>query len=111
MHKVKRKVEIQTLVDDVGCLSTWKCLQYALVCCLGSHTLKWPVERVFIASPTIIAVGEKQPLSVDGRTGQFGAHWTSTVYCPVPYHVSRSLGSVAVDRWIRPLLDCPVHTR
>jgi hypothetical protein len=22
---------------------TWKCLQYALVCCLGSHTFKWLV--------------------------------------------------------------------
>jgi hypothetical protein len=28
---------------------TWKCLYYALVCCLGSHTLKWPVGGVFSA--------------------------------------------------------------
>jgi hypothetical protein len=37
------------------------------------------------------------------RTGQSGAHRTSTVHCPVPCHASRPLGSVAVDRWIRPL--------
>jgi hypothetical protein len=24
-------------------MSTWKCLYYALVCCLGSRTLKWPI--------------------------------------------------------------------
>jgi hypothetical protein len=24
-------------------MSTWKCIYYALVCCLGSHTLKWLV--------------------------------------------------------------------
>jgi hypothetical protein len=29
-------------------MSTWKCLLYALVCCLSSHTLKWPVGVVFI---------------------------------------------------------------
>jgi hypothetical protein len=32
-------------------MSTWKCLQYALACCLGSHTFKWSVEGVFVASP------------------------------------------------------------
>jgi hypothetical protein len=40
---------------------------------------------VFIASPTIIAVGQKQQLFVDGRTRQFGAHRTSTVHCPVSW--------------------------
>jgi hypothetical protein len=65
---------------------------------------------VFIASPTIIAVGQKQQLSVDGRTGQSGAHRTCTVHCLVPCHVSQPLGSVAVGRWIRPLPDCPMHT-
>jgi hypothetical protein len=39
-------------------MSTWKCLYYALVCCLGSHTLKWPVEGVFIAPNTKLAIGE-----------------------------------------------------
>jgi hypothetical protein len=58
---------------------------------------------VFIASPTIVAVGQKHQLSVDGCTGQSGAHRTSTIHCLVPCHVSRPLGSVAVDRWIRPL--------
>jgi hypothetical protein len=24
-------------------MSTWKCLQYILICCLGFHTLKWLV--------------------------------------------------------------------
>jgi hypothetical protein len=48
---------------------------------------------VFIASPTIIVVGQKQQLSVDGRTGQSSAHRTFTVHCPVPYHVSQPLGS------------------
>jgi hypothetical protein len=52
---------------------------------------------VFIASPTIIVVGHKQQLFVDGRTGQA----MFTVWCPS--HVSRPLGSIAVDRWIRPL--------
>jgi hypothetical protein len=38
---------------------------------------------VFIASPTIIAIGQKQQLSVDGRTGLSGARQTCTVHCPV----------------------------
>jgi hypothetical protein len=37
-------------------MSTWECLYYTLVCCLSSHTSKWPVEGVFIASPTLLAV-------------------------------------------------------
>jgi hypothetical protein len=40
-------------------MSTWKCLYYALVCCLGSHTLEWPVGSVFIAPNTKLAIGEK----------------------------------------------------
>jgi hypothetical protein len=47
---------------------------------------------VFIASPTIIAVRQKQQLSVDGRTGQSGALATSA-----------DCWGLAVDRWIRPL--------
>jgi hypothetical protein len=38
-------------------MSTWKCLLYALVCCLGSHTLKWSVGVVFIDPNTKLAVG------------------------------------------------------
>jgi hypothetical protein len=69
--------------------------------CLGmllrlSH-LQMAGWEVFIASPTIIVVGQKQQHSVDGRTG----HALFTVWCPG--HVSRPLGSAAVDRWIRPL--------
>jgi hypothetical protein len=69
--------------------------------------------------PLIMVPDRKQQLSVDGRTGQSIAHWTGTVYCSVPCHVSRPLGSIAVDRWIcRPLwrarqssgtLDSPVR--
>jgi hypothetical protein len=62
------------------------------------------------ASPTIIVVGQKQQLSIDGRTGQSGAHRANTVHCPVLCHVSRPLGSVAVDCWMRPLPDSSVHT-
>jgi hypothetical protein len=56
---------------------------------------------VFIASPTIIAIGQKQQLSVDGRTRQYSAHRPSTIHCSVPCHINRPLGSVSVDRWIR----------
>ena len=52
-------------------MSTWKCLLYALVCCLGSHTLKWSVGGVFIAPNTKLAIGEKLLLSAapDGLVG------------------------------------------
>jgi hypothetical protein len=40
-------------------MSTWKCLQYALVYCLVSHTLEWLVGVVFIGPNTILAIGEK----------------------------------------------------
>jgi hypothetical protein len=40
-------------------MSTWKCLYYALVCCLGPHTLEWPVGVAFIAANTKLAFGEK----------------------------------------------------
>jgi hypothetical protein len=36
----------------------WICQLYDLECCLGSHTLKWPVGVVFIATNQIVAVGE-----------------------------------------------------
>jgi hypothetical protein len=70
---------------------------------LGHPHLEMAGCGVFIASPTIIVVGQKQQLSVDGRIGQSGAHRIRTVHCPVPCHVSRSLRSVAIDHWIRPL--------
>jgi hypothetical protein len=36
----------------------WTCQQYALICCLGSHALKWPVGVVFIATNYLVAIGE-----------------------------------------------------
>jgi hypothetical protein len=60
-------------------MSIWKCLQYILVCFLGSHTLKCPIGGIYSLPPTIIVVGQKQQLFVDGRTGQPGAHRTCTV--------------------------------
>jgi hypothetical protein len=86
-------------------MSTWKCLQYVLVCCLRSHTFKWAVCGVLITSPTILAVGQKADCSVVGRTGH--------VRCPS--HVSRPLGvyscrpldpTVAQNVWCTP--DSPV---
>jgi hypothetical protein len=49
-------------------MSTWECLQYALVCFLGSHTLEWLVGVVFISPNTKLAIGEKLLLSVAHRT-------------------------------------------
>jgi hypothetical protein len=45
----------------------------------------------------------KQQLSVDGCIGQSGAHRTGQCSLSGVFHVSRPLGSVAVDRWIRQL--------
>jgi hypothetical protein len=88
-------------------LSTWvyehlKCLYYALVCCLGSHTLKWPVGVVFIGPNTILASGEKLLLSSAHRT----VRWRHlTVRCPYPMRLA--VGSdTAGDRW-----RCRFHTR
>ena len=36
----------------------WICQLYDLECCLDSHTLKWPVGVVFIATNQNVAVGE-----------------------------------------------------
>jgi hypothetical protein len=72
-------------------MSTWKCLYRALVCCLGPPPWNGRLW-VFIASPTIIVVGQKQQFSVDGRIGQFGAHRTSTVRCPVPWPCQPTVG-------------------
>jgi hypothetical protein len=83
-------------------MSTWKCLYYTLVCCLGSHTFKWSMGE-FIASPTLLAIGQK------ATTFCRWAHRTvwcaPDIHCSLSdaCHVSRSLGSVAVDRWIQPL--------
>jgi hypothetical protein len=47
----------------------WICQLYDLECCLGSHTLKWPVGVVFIAINQIVAVGKA---AGDGHTRQSG---------------------------------------
>jgi hypothetical protein len=64
----------------------WICQLYDLECCLGSHTLKWPVGVVFIATNQIVAVGEGclrwAHRTVRCATGQ----------CPVCRHVTLSLG-------------------
>jgi hypothetical protein len=59
-------------------MSTWKYLLYALVCCLGSHTLEWPVEGVFIAPNTKLTVGEK--LCSLRHTGQSGGAPDSALF-------------------------------
>jgi hypothetical protein len=64
-------------------MSTWECLLYALVCCLGSHTLEWPVWGVFIAPNTKLAIGEK--LYSLRHTGQCNVH------CPVCLAVGLTL--------------------
>jgi hypothetical protein len=52
----------------------WICQLYDLECCLGSHTLKWPVGVVFIATNQIVAVGKAAGA---GCIGQSGAPATS----------------------------------
>jgi hypothetical protein len=70
-------------------------LQYALVCCLGSHTWKWPVVGVFIAPNTKVAVGGKLSLSAvtpDSLVVHRTAHY-SLFGAPSRYPVR------AGDRW------------
>jgi hypothetical protein len=77
---------------------------------LGIPHLQMVGWGVFIASPKLLAVGQKT------TTFCRRAHWTvrcaPDIHCSLSgaCHVSRPLGSVAVDRWIQPLPDCPVHT-
>jgi hypothetical protein len=76
-------------------MSTWKCLLYVLVCCLGSHAFQMVSWRCIY----------KLPLNY--------IHWTEswllcrwayrTVWCPG--HVNRPLRSVAVNHCIRPSPD------
>jgi hypothetical protein len=49
-------------------MSTWECLLYALVCCLGSHALKWSVGVVFIGPNINLAIEEKLLLSAAHQT-------------------------------------------
>jgi hypothetical protein len=57
----------------------WICQLYDLECCLGSHTLKWPVGVVFIATNHLVAVW--------GRLLAMGAPDS-----PVRRHVTQPLG-------------------
>jgi hypothetical protein len=76
-------------------MSTWKCLYYALVCCLGSHTLKWLVG-VFIASP------HNYSRWIEAAAFCRRAH--RTVRCTPDMHCSLSDAlATSADRWIRPL--------
>jgi hypothetical protein len=101
-------------------LSTWlyEHLEMSILCLgmlLGLPHLQMIGWVVFIASPTLLAIGQK--------ASAFCRRAHRTVRCTpdslVPCHVSRPLGSVAVDRWIRPLprqfgataqADSPMHT-
>jgi hypothetical protein len=58
---------------------------------------------VFIASPTLLAVGQKAAAFC--RRAHQTVQRARDIHCSVfgACHVSRPLGSVAVDRWIRPL--------
>jgi hypothetical protein len=47
---------------------------------------------VFIAFPSNIDVGQKVVVSVDGRTGQSGAHRTCIVHWPVPWPHQPTVG-------------------
>jgi hypothetical protein len=70
-----------------------------LECCLGSHTLKWPVGVVFIATNQNLAVGEvcwrRAHRTVRCATGQ----------CPVRRHVILPLGLEA-GRPLEALSSC-----
>jgi hypothetical protein len=88
----------------------WICQLYDLECCLGSHTLKWPIGVVFIATNHLVTVGESccrwahrtvrcashvtQPLGFSSRRplelclhaapDSPVPHRTDTVHCLVP---------------------------
>jgi hypothetical protein len=72
-------------------MSTWKCLQYALVCFLGSNTSKWPVEGIY-----------SLPNNCSRWTKVAAFCWLAhrTVRCTPDKHCSLS-GALATsaDRW------------
>jgi hypothetical protein len=77
----------------------WVCQLDDLECCLGSHTLKWPVGVVFIATNQNLAIGEvcwwRVHRTVRCATGQ----------CPVRRHVIVSLG-LGAGRPLEALSSC-----
>jgi hypothetical protein len=97
--------EIDQWMEVVG--MAWICLLYALICCLGPHSLKWSVGVVFISPNPHIVVGQKA--STFCRRAHKTVRCTQdTVRClprqsTVGVYSSRPLGFVAVDRWVRSL--------
>jgi hypothetical protein len=78
-------------------LSTWvyEHLEMSILCVgmlLGLPHHEMTGWGVFISSPTILVVGQKQQLSVDGHTGQSDAHQACTVHCPVPCPCQPTIG-------------------
>jgi hypothetical protein len=77
----------------------WVCQLDDLECCLGSHTLKWSVGVVFIATNQNLAVGEvcwrRAHRTVRCATGQ----------CPVRRHVILPLG-LGAGRPLEALSSC-----
>jgi hypothetical protein len=59
-------------------MSTWKCLQYALVCFLGSHTLRWPVGGIY-------SLPHNYSRWIEVTVFCRQAHRTCIVHCPVPW--------------------------
>jgi hypothetical protein len=84
-------------IEVVG--RAWICQLYDLECCLDSHTLKWPVGVVFIATNQIVVVGEGcwrwAHQIVRCATGQ----------CPVRRHIILSLG-LGAGRPLEALSSC-----
>jgi hypothetical protein len=79
-------------------LSTWvfEYLEISTIC-LG----------MFLALPHLEMAGSTKAATFCRR-----AHQTCTIHYPMACHISRPLGSVVVDRWIRPLprLSCAHRT-
>jgi hypothetical protein len=82
--------------ESTKCCYTWESSTICLGMFLGLPHLQMAGWGLFIASPTLVAVGHK------ATTFCRRAHWTVwcaigqyTVHCPVP--------AMSVDCWIRPL--------
>jgi hypothetical protein len=91
-------------------LSTWvfEHLEMSTICLsmlLGLPHLQLAGCGVFIAFPSIIAVGQKASVSVDGHTGQSGPYLTCIVHCLVPWPRHPTVGVCSS----RPL--DPTHAR
>jgi hypothetical protein len=76
----------------------WICILYALICCVDSHTLEWPIGVVFI--------GSNPPYSRWKESNSFLS--TGTPDSPVPQPESAHCGPLCVDCPVVPP-DSPVH--